>query len=340
MFKKSFLFRKIHFKKWILILFILLAPSTAFIYTINYLVDPYGTKEIVCKNIFKPVLKERAKKYSYIFKEDNIAKYDSLILGSSRVMQIIPSHIPNAKYYNFGVHVGSNAESLFIIQEWLKKKPLKNVYLGIDLYSFHKLKDPLNANELKFKEQYSHNHLSFDTLKLSIKSLNYQKHNSPQSFFERDGELNYFHDNMKIKEDNYDFSDSKYEQNAKNNYKLNFIDSPFEIEYRVFSILEQIKKLSKIHNFKLYVFITPKHNFAWEIATDNKKLHKDFILIKQNLVDIFGIVYDFTIESPYNKNNKNFYDPYHYTPSLGDKIIQTLQNNGSDYGAILTKESN
>lgn len=141
--------RTIYWTKTFVLVVVLVLSS---IFVFNFLIDPYGKREVIAKNIYKPILNERAKKYEYIFYENHVEEYDSLILGSSRVMQIIPSHIFSGKFYNFGVHVANNVEKLFILEEWLKRKPLKKVYFGIDFYNFHKNKNQLGFNSDKFQE--------------------------------------------------------------------------------------------------------------------------------------------------------------------------------------------
>lgn len=298
----------------------------------NYLIDPYGTKEIVCKNIYKPILNERAKKYNYIFNENNIKKYDSVILGSSRVMQIIPSHISEGKFYNFGVHIANNAEKLFLLQEWLEIKPLKKVYLGIDFYNFHKDKKPLSDNSYKFQEQYTHNYLSIETFKLSLKSLKYQAQNKPQTFFEDSGEINYFHNDKLIQENLFNFSDAKYIAEAEQNFIHDY--SSFKTEAKVYDILKQIYILSTKYNFELYVFFTPSHISHINLIQNNPIISQQFNDIKTKTRSIFGTIYDFSSDKNSNKNSNYFYDIFHYRSLLGDEIIKTLQNNGT-YGAIL-----
>ena len=322
----------IHYTRWSYIFLFITTFLLLLLFGFNYLVDPYGNKEVVCKNIYKPILNERAKKYNYIFNENNIEKYDSVILGSSRVMKIIPSHISEGKFYNFGVHTANNAEKLFLLQEWLKIKPLNKVYLGIDFYNFHKDKKPLSDNSYKFQEQYTHNYLSIETFKLSLKSLKYQVQNKPQTFFEDSGEINYFHKDRLIQENLFDFSDAKYEAEAEQNFMHDY--SSFKTDARVYDILKQIHTLSVKHHFELYVFFTPSHISHISLVHNNPIISQQFQEIKTKTKSIFGTIYDFSSDKVSNINSQYFYDIFHYRSPLGDEIIKTLQNNGT-YGAIL-----
>lgn len=320
------------YKLWSKLVIIWIALCVITIYLINFLVDPYGDREILCKNIYKPVLNERAKKYNYIFYDNNIEKYDSLILGSSRVMTIAPSHTAEGKFYNFGVHVANNTEKLFLIEEWIKRKSIKKIYFGIDFYNFHNKKSQLNLNKNKFQEQYSHNYLSIETLNMSFKTLQYDFKNTPQVFFKDDGELVYFQNDTMIRNGSFNFSDTKYIQEAQQNYQNNYIKDKFEIEYDVFETLKKVKKICSENNIELYVFITPSHITDIKRVAADFELNSKFDMIREHLREIFGTVHDFSLASAENKNNRYFYDAYHYRANLGDKILNTLKQSNFSKG--------
>ena len=327
---------KVTAKSWVKYVLIFFISVTFSIFSFNYIIDPYGKQNIFCSFKYKPVLNERGKKYDYIFYKNHIDDYDSLILGSSRVMQIIPSNSPLTKsFYNFSVHVANNAEKLFILKEWLKRRKLKTVYLGIDYYNFHKDKGPLNINYSKFQNYDSGNYLSISTTKLSYKSLKNQFQDTPQTFFNKDGSINYYNNDKLIKNNKYDFSKQRFEEASKSFVQNNLINDPFIIEEKVFTILREIKKLSEKHNFKLYVFITPMQHEVLKQLQKYPDILKKYRYIDKKLVKIFTKVYNFSVENRYNNNRRNFYDPFHYRSLLGDKIVLKLNNKMIDYGKIL-----
>lgn len=327
---------KVTAKSWVKYVLIFFISVTFSIFSFNYIIDPYGKQNIFCSFKYKPVLNERGKKYDYIFYKNHIDDYDSLILGSSRVMQIIPSNSPLTKsFYNFSVHVANNAEKLFILKEWLKRKKLKTVYLGIDYYNFHKNKGPLNISYSKFQNYNSGNYLSISATKLSYKSLKNQLQDSPQTFFNKDGSINYYNKDKLIKNNQYDFSKKTFQIQSKGFVQNNLIKDPFVIEDKVFDTLQKIKKLSIKYNFKLYIFITPMQQEVINQLKQYPNILKKYKYIDKKLVKIFTKVYNFAIENTYNNERKNFYDPFHYRAILGDKIVSVLNNNSNDYGKIL-----
>lgn len=310
------------------------------VYIFNYTIDPFGIQNKLCEQKYKPVLNERAKKYRNIFYENNIKYYDSLILGSSRVMKIVPSNSKiTSSFYNFGVHVANNAEKLYILKEWLKVKQLKTVYLGIDYFNFHSLQRPLYVNYQKFKEGVDINYFSFSTFKLSIKSLINKINDKPITYFNDDGSINYVNKDKLIMQKKYNFTTQHFIEMAKNGIEKDLVNKKFTIENRVYDILTEFKKLSYEYNFKLIVFITPmNHSVLDQLETNHQDILNKFKIIDKKLVGIFGEIYKFNTRNTLNENNENFYDPHHYRSIIGDNIVNRINNINDHYGIILNKD--
>lgn len=316
-----------HKKTWIQFFIILSSLVFFIIFIINFLVDPHGSRELVVEKYFKPVLNERNKKYDYIFYQKNFNKYDCLILGSSRVMKIVPQNNETTKHcYNFGVHAANNAEKLFILKEWVKRKTLKKVLLGIEFYSFHASKNPLHVNEKKFKDGSSGNYLAISTLNLSYKSLIYKLQNKPQTYFEDDGSINYHTKDQLIQKNLYNFSDQTFQMQSYGQFQKNFIEDPFVIEEKVFTILQEIRDMSLKHSFELDVFLTPQHKEMIKLFHSNKKLLSQFNKIRVQTSSIFKNFSDFSIKNDYNQKNEYFYDPWHYREIYANEIVKVITN--------------
>lgn len=309
------------------------------IFVFNLLIDPYGRQNYICAKEYKPVLNERVDKYSYIFHENRISDYDGIILGSSRVMKMVPSnHKITESYYNFGLSVCNNAEKLFLIKEWLKKKPLKKVYLGVDFFSFYRNFQPLLIDYGKFQKQEFHleRYMTTSTLKLSWQSMMNQLTGNKKIVFNDDGSINYFYNDLLIKQKSYDFSQKRFREEADLLLKSLTIEDSV-IEEKVFALFDEIKKLSKENGFDLKVFITPMQHEVHEGLRKYPKLIHEFNYIRKRLVTIFDTVYDFST-APENNIRENFYDPYHYRENLGNDIILRLNGTGS-YGRLLNVDS-
>lgn len=328
--------KKLNHFKWVKYALVILTITLSSLFIFNYAVDPYGRQNIVCEIHYKPILNERAMKYKHIFSDNAIEDYDSLILGSSRVMSLKPSHFSQtSSFYNFGVHVANNQEKLFIIKEWLSRKKLKTVYLGIDYYNFHNLHRPLFVDVNSYKNA-NFNYFSIATFKLSLKSLLNKFNDTPITYFNPDGSINYYNDDIQIKNETFDFSQKKFEIGATG-LEDNMIKSPFVIEEQVFDVLKEIKEIAIKNDIKLYVFITPMQHEVFKKLEQYPELTHKFNSIDKKLVTIFDKVFKFSNDDAYNAKRKNFYDPWHYRDTLGDEILKKLHNK-SDYGTILLKE--
>jgi hypothetical protein len=307
------------------------------VFTINYIIDPFGNRDWIVAKHYKPAVHERSEKYTTIFHQHNIQKYNCIILGSSRVMSIIPNNNHKGEQcYNFGVHVANNPEKLFILQEWLKYAPLKTVYLGNELYNVHAKNRPLYLDKHSFTHGSEGNYLSFSTFLLSLKALKNSFKNEPQTYFKPDGSIHHSVDEESINKGTFDHSYQHFQIMAQGMIEHDYLDNIFTYESKALEPLKKIKQLCDQHHIQLFPFITPMFYEAQIAMTNNPSLSASSQRFRENLVDIFGTVYDFDINSSYNKNPENFYDAVHYRPNIGNLMINRMDNNGT-YGAILVQ---
>jgi len=311
----------------------------ATLFLLNYAIDPFGTRDWLVEKRYKPVVHERNEKYNTLFYQQNIDRFDCLILGSSRVMQIVPSQNQAINScYNFGIHAANNAERLFVLQSWLKHKPLKRLFLGLEFYNFDAAHRPLHLNPHSFTDGAAGNYLSFSTLKMSVKSLKYAISDQPQSFFEPDGSLNYFQKNSEIRAGNYDFSQAHFLRMAKSVIQSNFIDIPFQYEKAALAPLKTIKQLCDKHHIELYVFLTPMQYDTYAQLMQHAQLAGAYRQLLEDLVSLFATVYDFSGDFPPNRQRENFYDPWHFRPALGTLLLQQMLGTQTDYGTKITRQ--
>jgi len=323
---------------WISILAILTLLWNGMVFTINFAIDPFGNRDWIVEKKYKPIVHERSEKYNTIFNQNNINKYDCVILGSSRVMSIKPSlNSATKECYNFGVHVANNPEKLFILQEWLKRSPLKKVYLGNELYNVHEHTRPLYLDPHSFTSGSEGNYLSVSTLTISLKTLQNSLKHQPQSFFDEDGTLNYFLDEQSIKEKTFNHSYDHFKKISQEAIEGIYIQNPFIYETKALEPLRQIKILCDQHHIKLYPFITPTFYEAQLMMKSHPSLDTASQKFRNDLISIYGEVYDFDTNTSENRDPTNFYDPFHYRPQLGNTIIDRLENKNT-YGTHYTAQ--
>ncbi len=323
--------------RWVFILVSITAVWTGIIFAINYAVNPFGDREWLAEKKYKPIVHERSEKYNLIFNQKNIYQYDCIILGSSRVMSIVPSvNNVTKSCYNFGVHTANNPEKLFILQEWLKHGQLKEVYLGNELHNIHPWMHPLEFDARRFIQGSEGNDLSYSTLQISFKVLQNVFFKRPQTYFKADGSIYHFQDEQNIRNKTFNHTKSHFKTISIDAIEGNFVQHPFVYEEKSLEPLRQIKALCDQHHIKLYPFITPTYYESQVQMKSHPNLINATQRFHHDLLTIFGEVYDFDIDTLENRNPVNFYDTVHYRPIIGNLMINRMHNHGN-YGTILIK---
>lgn len=325
-------------QRWSILFTVISIVLIGIVFGINYTIDPYGTREWIVEKHFKPIVHERSEKYNYLFYQNNIDKYDCLILGSSRVMSLIPKHSDETqKCYNFGVHVANNPEKLFILQEWLKHAPLKTLYLGNELYTMHAESEPMHLNKNKFLDGSEGSYLSVQTFKISIRSLLYKLFNAPQTHFKADGSIRYPQEEQLIRSNQFNHSLRYFQELSHMTLNEDYVKRPFIYETHALAPLKQIKALSDHYHIELKVFITPTYSELHTLIASTPPLAEASQQFRSDLLRIFGEVYDFDDNHSLNRNPRNFYDPLHYRPILGQQMIRSMHSDNrlQPYGTLL-----
>ena len=329
---------KISPTRWIFWFLLTSITLIGIIFTVNFVVDPFGNRSWIVDKKYKPAVHERSEKYNTIFHQNSIQKYNCLILGSSRVMSIIPNHNQSSEQcYNFGIHVADNPEKLFILEEWLKHAPLKTVYIGNELYNVHSKNRPLYLNKHSFTSGSEGNYLSISTFFTSIKALRNAITHEPQTYFRADGSIHYSVNEQSIKVGTFDHSNRHFKEMSYGYIQNNYLDNNFTYESKALNPLKKIKILCDHHHIQLYSFITPTFYETQLIVQSHPSLFTASEKFKKDLTEIFGIVYDFDINASQNKNPKNFYDVVHYRPIIGNLIFERFHKDNR-YGNLLRED--
>lgn len=266
-------------------------------------------------------------KVKYILK--NKDKYDSFILGSSRVGYINPENIPDGKFYNFTYAEGIPAEHLGIIKTLLKKGVnIKNIWIGLDEFSY-RINPEKHLNDLlkmPYPSVSGQNWFEFYSKYLFLPPRTLNKHLfEPVEFDitntgmtrqpEKEREINE-HPALHIKK-------SVFKGSVK-----------FEGEYRQ-QTLDEIKEIVEIcekNNINLVVFMNPAYENTFMDNNDD-----DLKRFKKELVEITDY-YDFCYLNPVTTDRMMFYEGSHYREIVGDMIIERILNKRSDFGIYVTQK--
>ena len=334
-------------------IFLLIVISLPIIGTgfINWLIDPqdvFNTPNYLDVNHIKP----HKDKNDRLFKAIDITRIKPkiIIAGSSRTKQgINPEHpvlYQNSGVYNLAINGPNFYEVRRYVEHAIYNQPdLKEIILGIDFFMFNASLD----NQPSFSEsRLEKKHLTLDDgikVLFSLDTLNNSKDSITAS------------KQIPVTEDSYGENGFMPNLNAdrdeniwrfNQSIKLYFtLHSDYEFSDKYWSDFEKIVKLCQQNNIKLRVFISPSHATQWEsiYITNRWEVFEDW---KRKIVQLTP-VWDFsgynsvTTEKINNLMN-NYVDNSHYTPDIGDLIINRIFDYQigkvpDDFGVLLTTEN-
>lgn len=321
-------------KKWVISSLCGLLLVIGSIFSFNFAVDPYNVTAYNVLNIkYKLARDDRIEKVNYF---QTLDKFDNILIGSSRVYTIDPKAVSKklgGSTYNFGVGAASIEDHLGILL-FLKRinKLPKNLILGVDFYTFNKdtpanpyfLKnDALNflSYDMKKDQHYWEKFLTIDALRASFKTLKNDWFNKDEvSVFDKLGwSARGFIDNkrdMKLERLEVIKEIERSKPTMYSNYTYSSID-PKRIAY-----YEQIRKVCKENNIKLYIFTTPLHPLLLKELrmNDTKYALKELI----NYLMTFDHFYDFLSDTEFQNNLYNFAGALHTTTNAGYEMLDLI----------------
>lgn len=329
---------------WIKTLFITLLISSAFIMSINYIIDPMQQYRI---SSFYPI-DFTIKKQRYL--NAGLAKnydYDSIVLGTSHIANFSIPEIQNTldfkKPIKLCIFGGSAREQSVTLQTAIKNnKNLKNIIWGLDISSFKGKTTRVNYGKRSFPMYlYDQNILndyrylfSFETLKKSSNALWYPYISQKKPKFnynrmyewknEKKFTLNNVLKSWKKAKKNYHKRDKKKFttiENFKSSFNFNFLNI--------------IKNNPQI-NFKIFL---PPYSILKFKVLDND-LFDDRIKFKKYIFNSIGYlpnvkIYDFQMERNITHNLYNYKDLSHYHQKINTWMIKQIKENNY----LLTKEN-
>ena len=319
-------------KRWLKGVFSISFGVSLFIFSINYIVDPYNITNHNLLNIkYKFARDDRTEKLNY-FK--TLPPFENILIGSSRVYSINPkvvSNILGGETYNFGVGTATVEDHLGIIKYLEKNRKLpKNIIIGIDFYTFNPDILPngyfLKNKELNFLsyQNYHENYLakffSIDSFRASVKTL--QKHFSSKEEKPRFDTHGWGGTYEKISDNKNGFQELKKELEESqelfySNFSYQHIDPKRKAYY------QEIKELCHQHKIKLYLFTTPLHPMLLKELKEHKNTHQALDEFSAFL-STFNNFINFYEEETFQNNLQHFHGITHTTSKGGDIIIHKL----------------
>lgn len=320
---------------------------------INWLVDP--------QDIFKTpnywninhekITKDRNDR---LYKAVDVVRLqpDIIIIGSSRTKQgidpesaVLPS---DENVYNLSLNGANFYEVRRYIEHAVYNQPeLEQIIIGLDFFMFNQDLD----NQPTFKEsrlEKEHiivsdivqNLFSLDTLVNSFQIVE-ASIESPATVTDDYGD-NGFMPRLDLLENGETIW--RFHQSLRLYYSLH---SNYQFSESYWNDFKYIVELCKQNNIDLKVFISPAHATRWEAINTTEKWAV-FEQWKRQLVELVPL-WDFSgynsiTTEPIDKYMNNFMDESHYTPEIGELVLQRIygyqtEEIPEDFGILLTPEN-
>ena len=319
----------IKFLKKIFILFLIVSVVSA---GVCYLIDPH--------NVFHPLsirdtgvtTAQNYVKMTYILA--NPEKFDSFIMGSSRVGNIHPEKIINEKCYNLSCSEGTPHEELANINTLISNGIIpKHIYLGVDSLSY--TDDYERHSEIGYLVPYEY------------------AQSNPIKFYKMYLDPAYVVDS---------FLDTTISHKKNRNYQRIFYDYGWNSDYKTISEyafdnvpasigeknyldetlddIQQIVNICKENGIELTVFTNPMHTVTYE-----ESVKQNYLIFLRQLANITPY-YNFSGYNDITTDNANYLDPSHYNAETSDLIIDCVCNHKVDpqlyeqgFGALIDSEN-
>lgn len=341
--------------KWIKLYIFIPTFIILFIFSFNFIIDPYSMTSYNVLNIPNKFARDdRQEKVTKLYVSDS---YDNIIFGSSRVYNINPLVI--SKYlggtsYNAGVGTARIEDYLgfLLYLERIQKLP-KNIILGLDFYSFNPTFETntyfLKSSELNFMHEsnkynlYFSKFISIDALRASTKTLkNFLKESKDKPRFNSYGSITGTENNFNYYPEKTEHTKFTQESIAKTFNDIKKLHYP-RLSQKRLTYLTRIISLAKRNNIKTYFYITPLNAQLLSLITRDEEFSKRFIEFKRFLAETctyndFATINDIT-------NNRFFFggDAMHGKGFTGNLVLARLFNDKNislpeKFGTFIPKE--
>ena len=280
---------------------------------------------------------------------------DTIVLGSSRTMQISKKYFPNLKFFNNSVSGATIEDFIAIVQLYKSKKMLPStIIIGIDPWLFNRNNDQTRWKSLRKEYIQGLNTISYDKRNSFIEKIeiNYEKYIeflSP-SYFQysvsmivKNHEKNqYCVTSASVSDRPIKLSDGSINYSAE--YRLTDLEvvkqkALSEVEEEIYSLenfdeidsdlfyqFDLLIRYLKEEEVDIYFFLAPYHEMSYEymIGNSNYKLVKEV----QSFIHDYGDEKGLSVLGSYNPMDipcqmGEFYDAMHAKPNCIQKILMS-----------------
>ncbi|WP_456273210.1 hypothetical protein [Bacillus sp. AK031] len=304
----------------------------------NYWMDPlWNFSHQHSFNDYQIGFNERQQKTNMINSED--FDYDGLMIGTSRVTYMNHHDYEGQKVYNYSLSSLHIDEYLPYIEYAVEKNDTDFETIYMELY-FNSFNDDLANNQqdpsvyidkaedplYKFTSLFS-----LSTLESSMENYKISKENS------YDGPRSYTRDNVAqttFPNDGVPGSWGRFVERFKKEAEV-----PFAYSEQYKSKLENIKQKYPETEFKVFTDPIPAQRL--DLILNEEDQRKAYERWFKDMIDVFGKVYSFQGHTPVTTNIDNYFDWFHYYPSVGHQMNLAIQNPEAyeDIMEVVTEEN-
>lgn len=255
---------------------------------------------------------------------ENKDKYDTLLMGSSRIGNIDSKLISDKAYnmtYSFG-HISSHLNNLKILLD--NDVKIKKVILGID--DFYLFKNPKDFETDYLRKLYKDDLIGkIDFYKFYL--LKKPEDRDVDIFFNK---YQLVKSNKIIKPDDNMSDRINREHNIPNdlNSHKKKLENPILLGYnenfrteQVLKEIKEFKELCELHNVELITIMFPQFYNVY-LSYNQDEIEK----FKQELVKITKF-HDFYLFMDYCFDEKSWFDTSHFVPTIGNNILYNIFEN-------------
>ena len=312
-------------KKWFLRLalfsFLVAGLPAMAVIGFNYWIDPLWNFPHSHKyNDVQFAFDERQQKTNYI--NSRPFDYDSLLIGTSRVTYMDATRFKGEKVFNYalsGLHID---EYLPYISYAAEKKggDFDVIYMELYYNSYNGIPNPNSPPDYYFDKSegflYKYKTLfSHSTYERAAANYGYSKDNVYEGarYYTREnvGKTAFVSERMDAKLERY----------------INSVKSEKMVKSFVYSDSYKDKLQALKDAFpdtRFVIFTDPMPYKKQEAILQIPEYREGYIRWYDEMVEVFGEVYSFQGRTPITESNESFFDVSHYTPEIGDEMIEAL----------------
>ena len=317
-------------KRFVHISIITLIFILSSIATLNYFIDPYWCfNHSYSFNQYQKGSNERQQKTNQLYFSNK--KYDSLLLGSSRVTYFNKKDL-KGEVFNYSCSDMQPKEYKSFVDFAINnaKQDIKTIYLGLDFYGslaygIKKFNNPKQYAEATLSKFYRYKVL------LSIDALNNSMHNLKK--FKKMGLDTYNRDNLKSPPRLFGSTTNKEVFNVQEYSRYKYHPKNQDPNFKNY-LLELKKSYPKI-NF--IVFSTPVSSALIDEIT-KLQLYDSYEAWLRDITSVFGEINHFMFKNSLSSQNQYFMDSNHAYPLYYKQIAEVL--NSSNYNQIIIMKIN